>query len=84
MEARIKPNMSNAQHDDKNNPRINEQITNPQVRLILSTGENIGIISTKEALKKALIAYEGAIILVSHEHDFAGEICNIIFDAKTR
>lgn len=53
MEARIKPNMSNAQNDDKNNPRINEQITSPQVRLILSTGENIGIISTKEALKKA-------------------------------
>lgn len=56
MEARIKPNMSNAQGGDsldKNNPRINEQITNPQVRLILSTGENIGIISTREALKKA-------------------------------
>lgn len=56
MEARIKPNMSNAHGNDsqdKNNPRINEQITNPQVRLILSTGENIGIISTREALKKA-------------------------------
>ena len=56
MEARIKPTTMNAQGNDsadKNNPRINEQITNPQVRLILSTGENIGIISTREALRKA-------------------------------
>ena len=33
-----------------------------------------------EALKK----YEGAIILVCHEQDFAQDICTIIFDAKSK
>ena len=32
---------------------MNEQITNPTVRLILADGENVGIVSTKEALRKA-------------------------------
>ncbi len=75
MEARIKPNMSNAQHDDKNNPRINEQITNPQVRLILSTGENIGIISTKEALKKA---EEAGLDLIEIAPNDSCPVCKIL------
>jgi ATPase subunit of ABC transporter with duplicated ATPase domains len=56
----------------------------PSNVLILDEPTNHLDIRAKEALKKALIAYEGAIILVSHEHDFAGEICNKIFDAKTK
>jgi translation initiation factor IF-3 len=75
MEARIKPNMSNAQNDDKNNPRINEQITNPQVRLILSTGENIGIISTKEALRKA---EEAGLDLIEIAPNDSCPVCKIL------
>ncbi len=75
MEARIKPNMSNAQNDDKNNPRINEQITNPQVRLILSTGENIGIISTREALKKA---EEAGLDLIEIAPNDSCPVCKIL------
>ena len=56
---------------------------NPDV-LLLDEPTNHLDVRAKEALKKALIAYEGAIILVSHEHDFASEICNGIFDAKTK
>ncbi|MBR6729826.1 MAG: translation initiation factor IF-3 [Alphaproteobacteria bacterium] len=67
--------MSNAQHDDKNNPRINEQITNPQVRLILSTGENIGIISTKEALKKA---EEAGLDLIEIAPNDSCPVCKIL------
>ena len=36
----------------------------------------------KAALLNALKAYGGAIILVSHEREFAGEVCNKVFDAK--
>ena len=56
----------------------------PSNVLILDEPTNHLDVRAKESLKKALLAYEGAIILVSHEHEFAGEICNIIFDAKTR
>lgn len=52
--------------------------------LILDEPTNHLDVRAKEALKKALISYEGAIILVSHEHDFASEICNVIFDAKSK
>lgn len=75
MEARIKPTNTNAQHDDKNNPRINEQITNPQVRLILSTGENIGIISTREALKKA---EEAGLDLIEIAPNDSCPVCKIL------
>lgn len=51
--------------------------------LILDEPTNHLDVRAKEALKKALIEYEGAIILVSHEQDFASAICNKIFDAKT-
>lgn len=57
MEDIIKPNQSssnqNAPAVGKDVPRINEQITSPKVRLILSDGENVGIVSTAEAIKKA-------------------------------
>ncbi len=57
MEDIIKPNNPSVQGSgvsgDKASFRVNEQITNPQIRLILSNGENVGIISTREALRKA-------------------------------
>lgn len=54
MEEFIKPNYQGvAQNQNKNDFRMNEQITTTQVRLILATGENFGIISTREAIRKA-------------------------------
>lgn len=55
MEEIIKPNLSssNQMPVNKDGPRVNEQITAPQVRLILSDGTNLGIMSTKEAVVKA-------------------------------
>ena len=52
--------------------------------LILDEPTNHLDVRAKNALKEALIKYEGAIILVSHEQDFAKDICNIIFDAKSK
>lgn len=37
----------------------------------------------KKALADALTVYEGTVILVTHEADFAQKICNKIFDAKS-
>ena len=54
----------------------------PSNVLILDEPTNHLDVRAKQALKKALIEYPGAIILVSHEQDFASEICNVIFDAK--
>ncbi len=54
----------------------------PSNVLILDEPTNHLDVKAKEALKKALIKYDGAIILVSHEQEFASEICNVIFDAK--
>ena len=56
MEDIIKTNQSNAQSGaqlTKDGPRINEQITAPKVRLILSDGENVGVVSTAVAIGKA-------------------------------
>ena len=44
-------------HKDKNNSRkkhlVNEQIRDSKIRLIIETGENIGVVSRKEALDRA-------------------------------
>ena len=54
MEDYIKPTMQTAaQPQEKSEIRVNEQIKTAQVRLILATGENYGIISTREAIRKA-------------------------------
>ncbi|MCL2821745.1 MAG: ATP-binding cassette domain-containing protein [Firmicutes bacterium] len=36
----------------------------------------------KEALKAALKEYQGCLVLVSHERDFAEQVCTEVFDAK--
>ncbi len=52
--------------------------------LILDEPTNHLDVRAKESLKKALIEYKGAILLVSHEKDFAGAVCSRIFDCKNR
>ena len=52
--------------------------------LVLDEPTNHLDVRAKEALKKALIAYPGAIILVCHEEDFALDVCDQIFDAKAK
>ncbi len=56
----------------------------PSNILILDEPTNHLDIIAKKALKEALIAYEGALILVSHEEDFAMDICDKVFDVKGR
>lgn len=50
--------------------------------LILDEPTNHLDVRAKDALKTALLAYPGALILVSHEKDFAGEICPKVLDIK--
>ena len=54
MEACIKPTyQANSQSQEKSDFRVNGQITASQVRLILANGDNFGIVSTRDALRKA-------------------------------
>lgn len=50
--------------------------------LILDEPTNHLDVRAKDSLKKAITEYKGAVILVSHEKDFASDICNVIFDVK--
>lgn len=50
--------------------------------LILDEPTNHLDVIAKKALSEALQNYDGALILVTHEQDFAEKICNKIFDAK--
>lgn len=52
--------------------------------LILDEPTNHLDVKAKTALKTALENYEGALILVTHEPDFANGLCDEIFDARTR
>ena len=56
----------------------------PSNFLILDEPTNHLDVIAKKALKEALVDYPGAIILVSHEQGFAGEVCNKVFDAKRK
>jgi translation initiation factor IF-3 len=38
---------------ERDGPRVNEQITNPTVRLIDENGENVGLVPTDEAMERA-------------------------------
>ncbi len=83
MEDIIKPNFQSAHNTpntSKDGLRVNEQIIAPQVRLILTTGENIGIISTREALKKA--AEEGLDLIEIAPGEFP--VCKILDAGKYR
>ncbi len=50
--------------------------------LILDEPTNHLDVRAKDKLKEAIKNYPGAVILVSHETDFAGDICDMILDAK--
>ncbi len=64
---------------DKSGVRTNGQISTPQVRLILATGENVGIISTREAIRKA--AEQGLdLVEISSAGDFP--VCKILDAGK--
>ena len=56
----------------------------PSNVLVLDEPTNHLDIKAKAALKKALLSYEGALILVTHEPEFAKGLCDFIFDAKAR
>ena len=56
----------------------------PSNILILDEPTNHLDVKAKRALKEAIERYEGALILVTHEPDFAEGICNVIFDAKCK
>ena len=85
MEGIIKPNNSTAFENEssvgKSAFRMNEQITNPQVRLILTNGENVGIISIKEALFKA---QEEGLDLIEIAPNAEVPVCKILDAGKYR
>ena len=76
--------ISNMSGGEQVRTKLSVLCNTPSNVLILDEPTNHLDVRAKEALKQALIRYEGAIILVSHEKDFAGEICNKIFDAKSK
>ncbi len=76
--------ISNMSGGEQVRTKLSVLCNTPSNVLILDEPTNHLDVRAKESLKQALIKYEGAIILVSHEKDFAGEICNKIFDAKSR
>lgn len=50
----------------------------PSNLLVLDEPTNHLDVKAKNALKKALLSYQGALILVSHEEDFVDGICDSI------
>ena len=50
--------------------------------LLLDEPTNHLDVRAKESLKKALLDYKGAIILVSHEREFASAVCTQTLDVK--
>lgn len=56
----------------------------PSNILILDEPTNHLDVKAKKALKEAIEKYDGALILVTHEPDFAEGICNTIIDIKAK
>lgn len=56
----------------------------PSNMLILDEPTNHLDVKAKKALKEAIAAYDGAVILVTHEPDFAEGLCDEVFDAKSK
>jgi ATPase subunit of ABC transporter with duplicated ATPase domains len=52
--------------------------------LILDEPTNHLDVKAKKALHDAITAYQGAMILVTHEPDFAEGVCNLIVDIKAK
>ena len=64
---------------NKDEPRINEKITIPQVRLINENGDNVGIVATREALRQA---YDAGLDLVEISSGTSGSVCKIMDAGK--
>ena len=64
---------------NKDEPRINEKITLPQVRLINENGDNVGIVMTREALRQA---YDAGLDLVEISAGAGGSVCKIMDAGK--
>ena len=62
-------------------PRVNEQITASQVRLISSNGEQLGILTTREAL---IQAEDEGFDLVEVSPDAKPPVCKIIDYGKLK
>ena len=60
---------------------LNNTVSN---MLILDEPTNHLDVRAKEKLFEAIKKYEGAVILVSHEEEFAGKLCDMVLDAKSR
>ncbi|WP_083908631.1 translation initiation factor IF-3 [Thioalkalivibrio thiocyanodenitrificans] len=61
--------------------RLNEQITCPEVRLIDTTGENVGVVSIEEALR---IAEEAELDLVEISPNAEPPVCRVMDYGKFR
>ena len=62
--------------------RLSVITKSPSNLLVLDEPTNHLDVVAKKALADALKEYPGAIILVSHEQEFASSVCNKVFDAK--
>lgn len=67
--------------DDNEKHRINEQITVPEVRLILDSGEQKGVLSIRKALE---IAEEAGLDLVEVAPDAKPPVCKLIDYGKLK
>ena len=56
----------------------------PSNILILDEPTNHLDVKAKRALKEAIQNYGGALILVTHEPDFAEGLCNVVVDIKAK
>ncbi|OFX11235.1 MAG: translation initiation factor IF-3 [Alphaproteobacteria bacterium RIFOXYD12_FULL_60_8] len=59
----------------KDGPRANEEITTDSVRLIIETGENIGVVSTREA---RAMAFEAGLDLIEVSPNADPPVCKLL------
>ena len=64
---------------NKDEPRVNEKINAPQIRLIDENGINVGIVNQREALRRA---EEAGLDLVEISATPAGSVCKIMDAGK--
>jgi translation initiation factor IF-3 len=67
--------------NDRKEPRLNDEITYPQVRLIGAAGEQVGIVSSREAKQ---IAFEAELDLVEISPTADPPVCRVMDYGKYR
>lgn len=80
-ELAVKP-LGNLSGGERVRIRLLELMQKPSNILILDEPTNHLDVKAKDSLLEALKKYEGAVILVSHEPEYAEQICNKIIDIK--